>query len=28
VRFIQDTIDHNLFQLLGAKADGKAAAMP
>lgn len=25
VRFIEDSIDHNLFQLLGAKADGKAA---
>jgi prepilin-type N-terminal cleavage/methylation domain-containing protein len=28
VRFIQDTIDHNLFQLLGAKADGRATEMP
>lgn len=28
VRFIQDTIDHSLFQLLGAKADSKATSMP
>jgi prepilin-type N-terminal cleavage/methylation domain-containing protein len=27
VRFIQDSIDHPLFQLLGAKADGKPTTM-